>query len=224
MVVFNEKEKEKGMQVEQTQKYIQARQKAIELINSGKYGLTEADFWILKNKNGDKMNYTGLIISHNGCLKINDNLDDKDKFRPMCVEIDKNGYANSLVFIYCCPDQKIFEIGEVSNKNLLNNYPYAMALKRLFDRVVLKISKLAFDGIYSVSESDEFKEENERKVTDEQRKTICALAQSVYGELWKTHLAAHIKTFSQEYESTADLTYAEAQKTIKDLTVTEDDV
>ena len=222
--MFNEKEKEKGLPVEQTQKYQQARQKAIELIQSGKYGLTEADFWILKNKYEGNMNYTGLIISHNGCLKINDNLDDKDKFRPECVQIDKNGYANSLVFSYCCQEQGIFEIGEVSGKNLLNNYPYAMALKRLFDRVVLKISKLAFDGIYSVSESDEFKDENERKVTDEQRKTICALAQNVYGELWKTHLLAYIKAFSQEYESTADLTYREAQKTIKDFTLTEDDV
>ena len=33
-----------------------------------------------------------------------------------------------------------------------------MAFKRLFDRVVLKVCKLAFDGIYSDSEADEFKE------------------------------------------------------------------
>ena len=31
-----------------------------------------------------------------------------------------------------------------------------MAYKRLFDRVVLKLSKLAYSGIYSDSESDEF--------------------------------------------------------------------
>ena len=32
-----------------------------------------------------------------------------------------------------------------------------MALKRCFDRVVLKISRLAYAGVYSDSEADEFK-------------------------------------------------------------------
>ena len=34
-----------------------------------------------------------------------------------------------------------------------------MAFKRLFDRVVLKQCKLAYDGIYSDSEAEEFKEQ-----------------------------------------------------------------
>ena len=34
-----------------------------------------------------------------------------------------------------------------------------MAFKRLFDRVVLKLSKLAYSGVYSDSESDEFKQQ-----------------------------------------------------------------
>ena len=38
----------------------------------------------------------------------------------------------------------------------MNAYPYAMAYKRLFDRVVLKLTKLAFSGIYSDSEAEEF--------------------------------------------------------------------
>jgi hypothetical protein len=98
--------------------------------------------------------YTGLIISHNGCLKINDCLE--SKFNPDCVSYDKDGYNGSLVFSYCNAEQGIYEVGEVSKSNCKNDYPYAMAYKRLFDRVVLKLSKLAYSGIYSDSESDEF--------------------------------------------------------------------
>lgn len=88
--MFGEKKSEysnkqgKEIPVWQSPKYIESRNKAIEIINSGKYGLSEADFWILTNETkSGKMAYTGLIISHNGCLKINDAL--ADKFRPNCV-------------------------------------------------------------------------------------------------------------------------------------------
>lgn len=66
----------------QTPKYELSRQKAIEMIDSGKYGLADGDFWILMKtySGGKKCMYVGLIISHNGCLKINDTLDSKDKF------------------------------------------------------------------------------------------------------------------------------------------------
>ena len=43
------------------------------------------------------MAYTGLIISHNGCLKINDHLE--DGFRPGCVVLDKDGYKDSTTGI-----------------------------------------------------------------------------------------------------------------------------
>ena len=33
----------------------------------------------MKNKGGSKLCYTGLIISHNGCLKINDKQKDELK-------------------------------------------------------------------------------------------------------------------------------------------------
>lgn len=139
----------------QSPKYKAAKEKAIEIIESKKYGLTEADFWILMNttKSG-KMMYSGLIISHNGCLKINDNL--PSKFDADSVTKEENGYNNSLVYTYRNKEQGIYEVGEVSNTNCKNDYPYAMALKRLFDRVVLKLSKLAYNGIYSDSESEEF--------------------------------------------------------------------
>jgi hypothetical protein len=167
--MFNEKTSEYSLKtrqqipVVQSAKYLASRAKAIKAIQERPY-LNEADFWILMNetKTG-KMMYTGLIISHNACLKINDNMPEKDKFNPDCVSVDKAGYGNSLVFTYTNKQQGLYEVGEASAQNCKNAYPYAMAYKRLFDRVVLKICKLAFDGIYSDSEADEFKERYEEE-------------------------------------------------------------
>lgn len=167
--MFNEKKTEYSLKsrqdipVIQSAKYLASRAKAIKAIQERPY-LNEADFWILMNetKTG-KMMYTGLIISHNACLKINDNMPEKDKFNPDCVSVDKSGYGNSLVFTYANKAQGLYEVGEASAQNCKNAYPYAMAYKRLFDRVVLKICKLAFDGIYSDSEADEFKERYEEE-------------------------------------------------------------
>lgn len=151
-----------------TARYEESKKKAQELIESGKYGLSESDFWILMNetKNGDKMQYTGLIISHNGCLKINDVMGSGDRFCPSSVSVDKDGYKGSLVFSYSNIDQGIYEVGEVSADNCKNAYPYAMAFKRLYDRVVLKISKVAFAGIYGEDEADEFKRSIEAPVEE----------------------------------------------------------
>lgn len=161
---FGEKKEEningKKIPVEfHTPKYNEAKNKATELLNSEKYkGVLEpSDFWILVNTyaNKTKAMYSGLIISHDGCLKINDVLEEKLKFKPECMSLDKEGYNNSLVYSYICPEQGLYEVGEVSKDNCKNDYPYAMALKRCFDRVVLKNSRIAYSGIYSDSESDE---------------------------------------------------------------------
>ena len=161
--MFNEKATEwsnkqaKEIPVWQSPKYLESRKKAKEIIDSGKYGIDEADFWILMNETkSGKMAYTGLIISHNGCLKVNDGMDN-NKFRPECVSINENGWGNSLVYTYSCAEQGLYEVGEVSAKNCKIDYPYAMALKRMFDRVVLKLSKLAYAGIYGEDEADEFR-------------------------------------------------------------------
>lgn len=161
----------KKIPVWQSDKYKESKKKACEIIESGKYGLSPADFWILMNETkSGKMGYTGLIISHNGCLKINDKLE--KPFNPMSVTEDKCGYGGALVFTYCDKDQGLYEVGEVTQKNCKNDYPYAMAFKRMFDRVVLKLSKLAYSGIYSEAESDTFKDpvddtRNEPKPIDE---------------------------------------------------------
>lgn len=186
---FNEKDVEYSSKrggeipVWKSPKYEEAKRKAIELIKSKKYDLDEGDFWILMNetKTG-KMQYSGLIISHNGCLKINDKLE--NKFRTDCIELDKQGYRNSLVYTY--RDEDVFEVGEVSADNCKNAYPYAMALKRCFDRVVLKKCKLAYAGVYSDSEADEFSkiDLDDEKLDDEKSKKITktqaeALAKSI---------------------------------------------
>ena len=165
---FGEKTKEyhsgqsKELPVWQSPKYLQSKNKAIELIKVGKYDLDEGDFWILKNatKSG-KMMYTGLIISHNGCLKINDNLDANFKFKPSCVTFVKDEADKVKVMQYINDEQGVYEFGEISPKNCMNDYPYAMVLKRLMDRVILKNSKVGFFGIYSDSESEDFKEKLE---------------------------------------------------------------
>lgn len=164
-MMFGEKKEEYDsvsrakLPVFQMPKYITGREAAVKLLKEKDY-MSEADFWILMNRSkaGDKMLYSGLIISHNGCLKINDNLPDEQKFRPECVSVNESGYGGALVFTYMCPEQRIYEVGEVTPKNCKNEYPYAMALKRCFDRVVLKQCKLAYYGVYSDSEADEFKE------------------------------------------------------------------
>ena len=165
---FGEKKNEynaklgKEVEVWQSPKYLEAKKKAIETLESPQYKdvLSEGDFWILMNatKSG-KMAYTGLIISHNGCLKINDVLPADKRFKPSCVTLTETGYKGSLVYTYVNDDQGIYEVGEVSDKNCTNAYPYAMALKRCMDRVILKSSKLAYSGIYSDSEAEEFKNE-----------------------------------------------------------------
>lgn len=157
---FGGNEKDPGVWA--SPKYLEAKKKAIEAIESEQYKgiLSEADFWILqgKTKTG-KIAYNGLIISHNGCLKINDSLPEEKRFIPSCMSLDKEGYNGSLVYSYCNDKQGVYEVGEVSKANCTNAYPYAMALKRCMDRVILKISRLAYSGIYSDSEAEEFKNE-----------------------------------------------------------------
>lgn len=165
---FGEKKKEKIKGVEydvwQTPKYVESRNKAIELIESEQYKgvLKDGDFWVLMNKISENtIAYTGLIITHNACIKINDILPQEKKFQPNCFMYRTEEYANGLLGVYA--DDEIFEFGEVSPKNCKNDYPYAMVLKRCFDRVVLKKSGIAQWGIYSDSEADEFKEKYEKE-------------------------------------------------------------
>lgn len=201
---FGEKEEENGLPVWQSPKYRESKNKAIEMIESGKYNLSEADFWILMNKtrNGEKMAYTGLIISHNGCLKINDKLD--NKVNSKCFSLDKDGYKNSLVYTYV--DDEVYEVGEFNSDNGKNSYPYAMAYKRCFDRVVLKKSKLAYAGIYSEAEAEEFKEPIEEKngvqlLTENQRAIISKLTEKSQKSLFDKFGVSNIDELTMKQAS-----------------------
>lgn len=55
-------------------------------------------------------------------------------------------------------DRQEWSIGEVSEKNCRNDYPFAMAEKRAKDRVILKLLGVAGDT-YSEEEADKFNQE-----------------------------------------------------------------
>lgn len=200
MYSFGEKKEELGLPVWKSPKYEQSKAKAIEMIESQKYGLDEADFWILMNKakKGDKMIYSGLIISHNGCLKINDHLEENERF--------KEEYCSSPIQIgevwvmeYRDKRNGLYEIGEISKTNCTNQYPFAMLLKRTFDRAVLKISKLAFYGVYSDSESEEF---NNNSAIKEDKQKVEMISDKTWKELNQAYSKEEIKEFYKELNIT----------------------
>lgn len=143
-----------------TAKYQTSRAKAVEMIESGKFGLEDTDFWILQNRSkSGAVVFSGLIISHSGCLKINDHLPKESRVRCSCFQrsiVESKTFGEMIVYDYM--DDEICEVGEVSAANCRNAYPLSMAYKRCFDRVVLKKSRLGYSGVYSEAEADDFRE------------------------------------------------------------------
>ena len=193
-------------------KFLEGKKKAIELIDKTEYGLTEADFWILKTYSAKTITYAGLIISHNGCLKINDKLAAEAKFVPSCVSWVRNG-AGDLVLQYLNDKQGLLEFGEASIKNCTNDYPFAMVLKRLQDRVILKNSKIAFSGIMSEVESEEFKR-TESPEREEQAKADNLITDEQIAEL--EALGCDLKRVAAAYKVTdiREMTSAQAERAI----------
>lgn len=190
-------------------KFLEGKKKAIELIDKTEYGLTESDFWILKTYSEKTVTYAGLIISHNGCLKINDKLAAEAKFVPSCVSWVRNG-AGDLVLQYLNDKQGLLEFGEASIKNCTNAYPFAMVLKRLQDRVILKNSKIAFSGIMSEVESEEFK----RTEREDQEKADNLITDEQIAEL--EALGCDLKRVAAAYKVTdiREMTSAQAERAI----------
>ena len=193
-------------------KYLEGKKKAIELIDKTEYGLTEADFWILKTYSAKTVTYAGLIISHNGCLKINDKLAAEAKFVPSCVSWVRNG-AGDLVLQYLNDKQGLLEFGEASIKNCTNAYPFAMVLKRLQDRVILKNSKIAFSGIMSEVESEEFKR-TESPEREERANADNLITEEQIAEL--EALGCDLKRVAAAYKVTdiREMTSAQAERAI----------
>ena len=196
-------------------KFLEGKKKAIELIDKTEYGLTEADFWILKTYSAKTVTYAGLIISHNGCLKINDKLAAEAKFVPSCVSWVRNG-AGDLVLQYLNDKQGLLEFGEASIKNCTNAYPFAMVLKRLQDRVILKNSKIAFSGIMSEVESEEFKrpERPESTEREERAKAENLITEEQIAEL--EALGCDLKRVAAAYKVTdiREMTSEQAERAI----------
>lgn len=143
--------------VERTSKYESARKAAIDAIQ--KFGLQESDFWIKKvlGWKKDKIVYTNLILSYSACLKINAKMPDARKFDPESVD-QGSGADGGVLFIYRSKKQGVFVTGEASRFNVGNcPYPGASAEKRLFCRVVTRLSGLYEEGIYSEVESEDFR-------------------------------------------------------------------
>ena len=198
---FGEKEYEKfsgkKIPVIQTSKYLQAKEKVISLLESEQYKnvLTQGDFWILMNFNKDKTEcyYSGLIISHDALLKVNDTLDEKSKFNEkFCSQPIPCSFKDIeiLRMEYRDPRDGMFEVGEISVANCKNDYPFAMLLKRTFDRVVKRKAKLSM--VYSDSEAEEFKEPTEEKkepkAIDEQITKIISYKDVILDELMERQI------------------------------------
>lgn len=192
---FGEKEYEKyqGSKVPVTwlPKYKATKEKIIGLLESAEYKdvLNDSDFWIQMNFSKDKTEcyYTGLIISHEALIKINDTLGEDDKFREkFCSDpiISTWNEKEILRMEYRDPRDGMFEVGEISLSNCKNDYPFAMLLKRTFDRVVKRKAKLYM--VYSDSEAEEFREplvQEEPRATLEQVERIVKFKDVILDEL-----------------------------------------
>lgn len=176
---FGEKKTEKINGAEATvyvtPKYEASKQAVIKLLESeiGK-DLSEKDFWIQKNASKDKktMVYSSLIITHDALLKINAAIPEAKRFdQKFCSDPIPFSYAGKVGMYMTYRDARdgMFEIGEITTDSCKNDYPFAMLLKRTFDRVVKRKANLF--GIYS--DAEEFctsEEECDIKPAKQQKK------------------------------------------------------
>lgn len=194
---FGERTTENGVDVIQTPKYNYSKENVIKLIEKFNGLLSENDFWILKNFNKNKTNlfYSGLIITHEALIKINDTLSENEKFnQSYCSDPTPYEYLNKKGMFMEYRDKRdgMYEVGEISESNCKNEYPFAMLLKRTFDRVVKRKAKLSY--LYSESEADEFKNDNDvvastkPKIVNSQAKTIADNYEIIQDEMEKRGL------------------------------------
>ena len=116
-----------------------------------KYKLSKDDFWELKR--GTRSMW---IITHDACEKIaaKENI----QFGAPTIYRDTNQDV-AIVGDAKRGNKIIWSTGEASPKNCKAPYMFAMAEKRLKDRLVLKLINAYEYGIYSDSEADNFKKQ-----------------------------------------------------------------
>ena len=116
-----------------------------------KYDLSKDDFWELKR--GTRSMW---IITHDACEKIaaKENI----QFGAPTIYRDSNQDV-AIVGDAKRGNKIIWSTGEASPKNCKAPYMFAMAEKRLKDRLILKLINAYEYGIYSDSEADNFKKQ-----------------------------------------------------------------
>lgn len=116
-----------------------------------KYDLSKDDFWELKR--GTRSMW---IITHDACEKIaaKENI----QFGAPTIYRDSNQDV-AIVGDAKRGNKVIWSTGEASPKNCKAPYMFAMAEKRLKDRLILKLINAYEYGIYSDSEADNFKKQ-----------------------------------------------------------------
>tara|TARA_R100000808_G_scaffold25004_1_gene60365 strand:+ start:2489 stop:2866 length:378 start_codon:yes stop_codon:yes gene_type:complete len=114
-----------------------------------KYNLSKSDFWEMKF--GGKSNW---IITHDAVEKIADI--EKIDFHLPQVFRDTNSNV-AMMGEATKGEKRVWSTGESSSFNNKNPYNWAMAEKRLKDRLTLKIINAYEYGIYSDVEADDFK-------------------------------------------------------------------
>ena len=177
----SEKIKGRELKVILSSKYEISKEAAINLLESdaGK-SLTTNDFWIQKNqsKTGDWLIYSALIITHDALMKINATLSDDKRFdQKFCSDPIPFKYGGKEGFYMTYRDERdgMFEIGEITTESCKNEYPYAMLLKRTFDRVVKRKANLF--GIYS--DAEDFSQTDEDECPAGKRPNPKAATQSI---------------------------------------------
>lgn len=116
-----------------------------------KYQLKKDDFW----QHALSGNW---IITHDACEKIAHKENIKFKLPTVFRDDNKN---IAMLGSAEMNDVQVWTTGEVSINNCKNPYPFAMAEKRLKDRLTLKLINAYEYGIFSDSEADSFKDKPE---------------------------------------------------------------
>ena len=117
-----------------------------------KYELNKTDFWELKRGSLSKW-----IITHDAVEKIAY----KEGITFSIPDIIRDGNNDiAMLGTGTLKDRTEWSTGEASPKNCKAPYPFAMAEKRLKDRLTLKLINAYQYGIYSDVEADAFKKGN----------------------------------------------------------------
>lgn len=152
---FGELGIENGAPVQYEQKYHTARIAVCRMIEESPAGLLDEDFYIQKKRTQfGGVVYSGLVITHAGCQKLAQELPEDNRIKPECFHRYENVFNGSLIYEYV--DENTYQVGEVSSMNCSHPWPYAMAFKRCYDRVVLEKTALSASGVHSVEEADDF--------------------------------------------------------------------